>query len=215
MKDLSLYCLITLVTCATPGAGVLYTVTSALRYGKRCAFCAPLGNSLGCLIMSVISAAGVGTVISQSPLLYAAMQSLGAVVLLYLGVKSFRVAAMDLTCAGGVASTAHEESPMRILFGSTLLQVTNPMLIVFLLSLLPQFIGTDADYVSRISILIALFIGICFSVHCTYSWLMVFGARFMNRTFSFWLNKISGVLFFLLGLSVLVRSLEPMAERFF
>ena len=56
MHDLALYCLVVLVTCVTPGAGVLYTVTSALRGGMRTVlliaifagtcFCVHVGYSL-------------------------------------------------------------------------------------------------------------------------------------------------------------------------
>ena len=44
MHDLSVFFAITFVTVLTPGAGVLFTISSALRGGMRSAWQAPLGN---------------------------------------------------------------------------------------------------------------------------------------------------------------------------
>ncbi len=68
MHDLALYCLVVLVTCVTPGAGVIYTVTSALRGGMRTALCAPLGNLAGVTAVSALSATGLGALLAASVL---------------------------------------------------------------------------------------------------------------------------------------------------
>lgn len=43
MSELLVFAGIAFLTCVTPGAGVLYTVTSALRLGRGAFTAAPLG----------------------------------------------------------------------------------------------------------------------------------------------------------------------------
>lgn len=59
MQNLSVFLLITFVTILTPGAGVLFTVSTALRNGMHAPWQAPLGNAVGSTAISVVCAAGV------------------------------------------------------------------------------------------------------------------------------------------------------------
>ncbi len=67
MKDLSVYVLVSFIACVTPGSGVLYTVTNGLRGGLRTVLASPLGTTLGVGLMSLISATGLGALITSSP----------------------------------------------------------------------------------------------------------------------------------------------------
>ena len=69
------------------------------------------------------------------------------------------------------------------------LQASNIMLIVFLLSLMPPFIRTDQPYLPQAVMLSALFVLVCFVVHFGYSWIAAAGAkRLAGPKFSFWLQ---------------------------
>ena len=81
MKDLSVYVLVSFIACVTPGSGVLYTVTNGLRGGLRTVLASPLGTTLGVGLMSLISATGLGALITSSPALYAGLQLVSAAVL--------------------------------------------------------------------------------------------------------------------------------------
>ena len=89
MKDLSVYVLVTFITCVTPGSGVLYTVTNGLRGGLRTALASPLGTALGVGLMSLVSATGLGALIASSPALDAGLQLVSAAVLFWLGWRSW------------------------------------------------------------------------------------------------------------------------------
>ena len=67
MKDLSVYVLVSFIACVTPGSGVLYTVTNGLRGGLRTVLASPLGTTLGVGLMSLISATGLGALITSWP----------------------------------------------------------------------------------------------------------------------------------------------------
>jgi len=79
MNDLPLYFALTFITILSPGAGVLFTVTSALRSGFQDAWQAPLGNVLASACVAVACAADIdcltarlqhraGTLCSGTPL---------------------------------------------------------------------------------------------------------------------------------------------------
>ncbi|MCF0254072.1 MAG: LysE family translocator [Duodenibacillus sp.] len=206
MTELLIYTAISIVTVLTPGAGVLYTLTNAFRHGKDYAWCSPCGNTLGVIIMSCLTAAGTGAVIAASPALFCALQGAGALVLAWMGWRSFKAPAVDLAARAGDAAGRPRDArtARRIFFGATLLQATNPMLITFLLSFVPAFIHEGDVYGERIAVLLAIFVACCISVHLGYSYTAACAARLLKgERLSFWLNKVSAALFWLLAASVL------------
>lgn len=140
MKDLSVYVLVSFIACVTPGSGVLYTVTNGLRGGLRTVLASPLGTTLGVGLMSLISATGLGALITSSPALYAGLQLVSAAVLFWLGWGSWNAGAVRLDKLGRLES--NDSLTFSSIFkGALYVQASNVMLIVFLLSLMPQFIS--------------------------------------------------------------------------
>lgn len=155
MKDLSVYVLVSFIACVTPGSGVLYTVTNGLRGGLRTVLASPLGTTLGVGLMSLISATGLGALITSSPALYAGLQLVSAAVLFWLGWGSWNAGAVRLDKLGRLES--NDSLTFSSIFkGALYVQASNVMLIVFLLSLMPQFISPEDDYVSRVTLLSVL-----------------------------------------------------------
>lgn len=210
MTELLIYTLVSLVTCVTPGAGVLFTLTSAFRYGRPNFWKAPLGNTVGVLIMSVISATGLGAIIAASSTLFYGIQAASALVLIYLGYKNWTAPARDLSL--GAQGAPVRESPNRVFWEAVVLQATNPMLIVFLLSLMPQFMHPQDNYVVRITLLSAIFVICCLLVHLCYSFIAVTASQWLKGPkFSMALNKISAVLFWILAVMVFVSFITDSA----
>ncbi|MDO4937518.1 MAG: LysE family translocator [Sutterellaceae bacterium] len=208
MHDLALFFVVTVVTCLAPGAGVLFTISNAFRYGIRHAWKSPCGNATGVATMSIISALGMGSVIAASPVLFYGLQTIGACVLIYLGYKSWKAPALNLMAAGKAhGSIELEKASKGVFVSAALLQVTNPMLIVFLLSLLPQFVSPlEEGYAVHVTILLVLFVSICLIVHLGYSYCAcLLGTKLRGARFAWWLNHVSAVLFWLLALSVFVN----------
>lgn len=204
MNNLPLYIFVSFVACVTPGSGVLYTITQGFRGGMRCALASPAGTSLGCALMAALSATGLGALIAASPFWYGLLQGGSALVLIWLGWQSWKAPALDISAAGKPESRAPAASFGKIFWGAVVLQASNVMLIVFLLSLMPQFIDADAPYLPQAALLSVVFVAVCFCVHAGYSFLCALGARKLaGPRFSFWLNHVSAVLFWLLAASVL------------
>lgn len=207
--ELWLYFTVTFVTCVTPGAGVLYTLTNAFRYGRSRAYLSPIGNMLGCAVMSVVSAAGLGAVITASPVLFTTLEIAGALVLAWMGWKSWRARPLNLAKLGQMnASATEHKNTIGILTNAALLQLTNPMLIVFLLSLMPPFVHPDDNYAARMTLLIGIFLLTVLSVHLVYSYTAAFIAEHVQgERFSAVLNKTSAVLFWLCSALVISKVL--------
>ena len=147
-NDLWFFAFVAFVACVTPGAGVLYTVTSSFRLGKSGAWAAPLGNCTGIIAMSIVSATGLGAVIQATPTLFYGLQAVGALMLVWFGWKNWKAKPINLTAAGNnpaVEDKVRSHNLRSSYVGAMLLQTTNPMLIVFLLSLLPLTGGSHVN----------------------------------------------------------------------
>ena len=147
-KSIALYLFVSFVACITPGSGVLYTIASGFRGGMKCVLASPLGTCLGCSLMSALSATGLGALIANSPAAYNVLQVVSALVLVWFGLQSWRSGALDLSAASdsaareGLRSGQERFTFRKIFWGAVVLQASNIMLIVFLLSLMPPFIGS-------------------------------------------------------------------------
>lgn len=207
-SQLLMYSFVALVTCLTPGAGVLYTVSNAFRYGKANAWRSPLGNTIGVTVMSVISATGLGALIAANTAVFSTLQVVGALVLAWFGWKSWKAPVIDLG-ALGKGMSRRDADVRSVIKSAALLQVTNPMLIVFLLSLMPPFIASDRPYGPQVAMLSGMFIVICLIVHLFYSYTACAFGRFLKgERFSWWLNRVSAVLFWICSAAVVASVLR-------
>lgn len=212
MHDLSVFFVITFITVLTPGAGVLFTVACALRGGMRRAWQAPLGNVLGSFVIALLCVVGLGAVLTTSPVLFTAMQAVSALLLLYLGWRSWHAPAKSFASFKEEDGQAPEkggkrESDYSLFISAFFLQLTNPMLFVYLVSLFPQFISPTDDYVSRAAVLMAIFAGCGIVIHLAYGYSAAWARRFLSTPHaSLILNRVSGALFCFFGVSVLVKA---------
>ncbi|PWI20030.1 lysine transporter LysE [Streptomyces sp. Act143] len=137
---------------AMPGADFTVVVRNALvsrRAGVACA----LGIAGGLLLHTALAVAGVAAVLTAVPALFRALQLLGGVYVLYLGVRTLRALsgrpdpAVE-EAAGGAAR------PLRQGFVTNAL---NPKAPITFLSLLPQFVPAGDAALPR-TLLLALIV---------------------------------------------------------
>ena len=147
--------------------------------------------------------------ISSSPKLFLGLQLAGCALMVWFGYKSWNAPVLCLHSTSQTKGTEeNKKDDLKILSSAALLQLTNPMLIVFLLSLMPQFVDQTQPYFSQLTILITIFVLTCWMVHILYSYSVAFAAsRWMNARFSLILNRISAILFWLISVSVAIKLL--------
>lgn len=198
MDQYLIYVLIVIVTVASPGPGVVLTLSNAIRYGVKPAMAAVLGIALGILIIASASATSLGVLLAASSLAFTVIKYIGAAYLIYLGLKLWRSSALKLADIDD--ATQYSPSYAKRFKEGFLVTLLNPKPIFFFMSLFPQFINQQQSYVYQFSLLTLTFCGVIFLVHFLYavgansikSWLLTSkGSKIIN--------KVSGTVFILFG----------------
>ena len=158
------------VIVAIPGPSLLFTIGRALTVGRRAALLTVVGNALGLLVQSLLVAVGLGAVLAASAAAYTIVKLAGAAYLVYLGVQAIRhrgelAGALLAARSGGGEPVAAQGSDRSRSDRSSLLQgltvgLTNPKTLVFLSSLLPQFVDPASAPQPQILALGAVFAAI-------------------------------------------------------
>ncbi len=142
-----------MVISLTPGAGAINTMSNALNQGWRRSLWGVLGQQAALIVQVVIVAAGVGLLVSQSPVLFNVIRYAGAAYLVFLGVRLMLTRPEpDET---GVPKVQPRESAWSLFRRGFWVNLLNPKAIVFFLAFVPQFIRPDQDQLPQYAILIA------------------------------------------------------------
>lgn len=200
-------------TVATPGPGVLITIMKSLQYGIKGAIWTILGTASGTVVMACISATGLGILLSTSPDAYEALRIFGALYMIYLGVRNWRAKPVSFKAAAAIIeekSQGEETSrELGIRRGSFFmegiyLQMTNPMLIMFFISLFPQFIDRKLDFGLQFVVLSLTYFLLVVVIHSCYSFIVSrFRSALSNPNRAGVIYKVGGTIFILLALNVL------------
>lgn len=136
------FLLTSLLVVASPGTGVLYTVSMGLSRGARASIVAAVGCTLG--IVPHLALAILGAVLAFQVNAYAflLLKYCGAAYLLYMAWHTWR----DRGTFEPDQQVA-AESPYRIVMAAILLNLLNPKLPIFFLAFLPQFIAKDDSHI--------------------------------------------------------------------
>ena len=137
-----------LVIGIAPGPDNLFVLAQSATYGARLGFCIILGLCTGIAIHTCLLVAGVSALIAASPTAFFVIQCLGAAYLLYLAYKSFQVRAgtVKLDESGDSRSGAADNavpSPRKLYLRGVIMNLTNPKVILFILSLIPPAVRLD------------------------------------------------------------------------
>lgn len=133
-----------LVINLTPGPAMVHCITSAAKSGPGAGFRAALGVELGVFAYVVATATGLAAVLVNAPLVYVSVRVAGALYLLYLAWTNLpRAVAAPVGAGVDVTYAVPLDHPFRRGF---LLNVSNPKIALFFVTLLPQFVpATSSD----------------------------------------------------------------------
>ncbi len=136
-----------------PGRTVLLVLSYALSQGKRVAIASASGVALGDFIAMSLSLAGLGALVLASATLFTVLKWVGAIYLVYLGIKLLRSA------PGAVLPVTEQSVEARSVFAhAALVTALNPKSIAFFIAFVPQFITPGAPLLPQFAILIATFV---------------------------------------------------------
>jgi len=199
-----LYLVVASLTIASPGPGVVLSISNSILFGFRASVPGILGVSLGMFTISLIAASGVGSIVHASAIAFSILKYLGAAYLVYLGVKLWRSEGIGLKAVAPALSSQPTSTYKRFKEG-LFITLSNPKPMVFFIALYPQFITKDVDYLPQFAILSITFCVLIILIHFGYA---LFAGKIRgwinNKSGSRIINRTSGLCFigFALGLAI-------------
>ncbi len=192
-----LFLLITALFLASPGPAILLCINNGLQHGIRPSAVAVLGNVVAFQILIFLSAIGVGAVLTTSIEFYNLLKILGAIYLIYLGIKAW------LSPVKTIAQQTIKKSSSHLFRQAFLLTSTNPKALVYVTALLPQFIDTQQSLVDQM-ITLTLSIGVTqYAVFMAYVILAHKAGNWLrNEQTRSLFNRITGVTFIGFGFAL-------------
>lgn len=162
----------------TPGPDVLYIVSSALKSGVRAGMVAALGIVSGCFVHVLAAALGVGALLATSATAFTVLKWVGAVYLVWMGVKLLRAKAGSSVVPVPGAVEGGPESLGRIFRRGFLTNVLNPKVALFFLAFVPQFIAPGTENKVTAFLLLGLLFNLnSLPINFGYAWLAGWASR--------------------------------------
>ncbi len=141
MSNLFIYFLLTvLIINISPGPAMIFVLQQSQKNGMKAGLVAALGIEIGVFIYVILTAFGVSIVFKEYPSVYTGLQLIGAAYLLYIAYLSWP----RKNASSGPATEAHPNHKGTFLKG-TLINLTNPKIALFFLSLIPQFVPQGSN----------------------------------------------------------------------
>lgn len=137
-----LFIVIVFFIAIIPGPNALLVLSTALTQRKLFAFVNVLGVSCGFFFHAVISANGISLLLSNTPMAFEGLKWAGVLYLVWLGYNHFRAALRAQEGVLSVVSASGSKLYHQFLKG-LLTNLLNPKIVLFYLSIFPQFVTTD------------------------------------------------------------------------
>jgi threonine/homoserine/homoserine lactone efflux protein len=140
--NFSLFLLAALIIAAIPGPGIFYVAARTLSGGRGAGIASTFGTALGGLVHVIAGGLGVSAIILASAQLFTALKLVGALYLIWLGIKTFRD-------AGAAPPEQIEPAGTRRAFrDGVIVEALNPKTAAFFLAFIPQFIEPALGHVA-------------------------------------------------------------------
>lgn len=200
----ALFLLAALALAITPGPGIAYVLARTVSGGRADGLASTAGTALGGLVHVLAASAGLSALLMQSAGAFTLVRYLGALYLIYLGVRT-------LFARDEPAAEVHVKArgARRAFVEGVVVEALNVKTAIFFLAFLPQFVDPALPLVVQFVVLGL----ICVVLNTAVDVAVVLGASIamarwhgsgrMRR----WLQRVSGTTMVALGVGVvLVRS---------
>ena len=202
------YLVAAMIIILAPGPSVLFIIARAIAWGRATAVATAAGNVTGAFTLSLAVAFGLGPILQRSDLAFLAVQLLGGLYLIYLGIDAIRhseIHAEDMINQGEIRPSAMRSARDGFWVGAL-----NPKGLVFFAAILPQFVDRDSGSVTAQLVLM----GATFAILAFFSdggWGLIAGtvrnwmANSPKRLVV--MRRVGGTVMILLGLFTLLSAL--------
>ena len=158
VENLLLFIVAGLLLNISPGPDMLYVATRSTHQGRAAGIVSALGIGAGALVHTAAAALGLSTILMYSSLAFSIIKWVGALYLIYLGLRAILNAGQPL-----VAQRYGDASLPQIFRQAVTVNVLNPKVAIFFISFLPQFTRPEAGSLTAQIILL----GTVFNVNGT------------------------------------------------
>jgi threonine/homoserine/homoserine lactone efflux protein len=164
------YALASILLFITPGPDMSLFLARTMVSGRTSGLASCMGANLGCLIHTLLAAFGISALVAASAAAFLALKIAGAGYLLWLAVDAIRHGSS--LNVGDVAE--RKISPLRSFLMGVTVNLTNPKVVLFFITFLPQFVQAGDPHL-RAKL---LFLGLTFvAINIPLSIAMVMGAE--------------------------------------
>jgi threonine/homoserine/homoserine lactone efflux protein len=167
---LAAYTVACIVLFVTPGPDMSLFLARTISGGRRLGLASVLGANLGCCLHTIAAALGLSALLAASAAAFTALKLVGALYLLWLAYDTLR---------NGSALNIRPDSAAPATIGKTfiaglLVNLTNPKVVLFFITFLPQFISAGDPHASAKLLFLGLYFVI---VNIPLSIIMILGAE--------------------------------------
>ncbi|CCV06146.1 Lysine exporter protein (LYSE/YGGA) [Mesorhizobium metallidurans STM 2683] len=191
------FLLTSLIVVASPGTGVLYTLSAGLSRGARASIIAAFGCTLGIIPHMAAAITGLAALLHTSAVAFETLKYLGVAYLLYMAWNTLK--------EKGSLSVEQDLAPRsagKVITSGILINILNPKLSIFFFAFLPQFVSTtEPNALSKMLELSSVFMLLTFVVFVGYG---IFAASIRSHVVSrpmvmTWMRRTFAGAFVMLG----------------
>lgn len=168
MENFYLFIIMCIFLIILPGPDTAIATKNTVTFGKNGGLKTALGTSCALLIHTSAAVLGLSAIIAKSALLFSAFKYVGAVYLIYLGVKTLWSIKKKGEAASVEMNTKSQFLNTSCFKQGFLTNILNPKVAVFFLTFLPQFVDSGSN-----NFLPFLIMGITYTI-LTAVWFLVY-----------------------------------------
>jgi len=200
----SLFLITSLVTTLSPGPNALLVMVHAAKYGMRASFLTIGANLTSQFFFMLLVVYGFGAFLSQTPQLYFAMKTAGALYLIYLGFKLFLSAGKSQALTMNLKVSDRQPSANRRFTEAFLVSCSNPKTVLFLSALLPQFLDPGGNLAAQFAAMYVTNALVIFTIHSGYGHAaLALKGRIVSSAMRKRIAQFTGATFVSLGLGLM------------
>jgi len=203
---LMLYTVVAFFYVISPGPAVFLAISNCLSNSLKAVAYSTLGNISGLFILSSVSMLGLGALLMTSASLFLAVKVIGALYLLYLGIKQIRMAGKAKMTAQGQPNMPGK-SMSKYFQEGFILASTNPKPILFFTALFPQFLQLEGNVSLQFFSMTGIFMLLSFGSLMSYAMVFKHAKNALTKGQRMaWFHRITGGLF--IGMSAVLLQLK-------
>ena len=200
LSELSIieFLIVQLSMAFSPGLIIALVINESVQKGKKNGIQVALGSALGAIIITLISSFTISYIFNLVPQFLTVIYIVGTIYIVYKGVSTFNSKIKDEI----------KENLQQSFIAGLKLNLVNPKMWLFYLTILPVFISNEIDVLNKLIILGLLTVLINLFADISYAYLSNFFFQRSSIKTKQLINKISGITLIGLGLYIAISRLS-------